>query len=53
MVGGRKVDDGCSGRELRCVLGTALWETAALLDGREWDCWVDEGWKTVPLSCQG
>ena len=35
------------GKELRCVLGTALWRRAALLDGREWDCWAGEGWKTV------
>ena len=37
------------GKELRCVLGTALWRRAALLDGREWDCWAGKGWKTVAL----
>ena len=37
------------GRALRCLVGKscALWRRAAVLDGREWDCWAGEGWKTV------
>jgi hypothetical protein len=50
LLGGIEVRDSCAAGWKRWATAAVLGRTtAALLGGREWDCWAGEGWETITL----